>query len=93
MANSHPGTLGPWTWDQRAKEALLPVLGPAATERAMKEVKGCQSAHFYVPKGRAFEAAQALSATQPDPGYCAAYSVRAISTTRIVLSAVPNTAS
>ena len=76
MTNLHE-TTDPWTWDTRAREALLPILGEKETKRVMERIKGGGSAYgttFRVAPGKNEAVAEALSATYPDDGYCASYS-------------------
>jgi len=84
---------GPWTWDKRAREALLPILGEEVTDKFIEETKtGGGWAHgqtIKVPSGKAEEVAKALYAVHPDEGYSASYSVQAKGDDAVVIHSRP----
>ena len=73
--------IGPWTWYERAREALLTILGEETIDGFIKEAKkGSERGHdriIKVPSGKAEKVAMALNVVAPDREHPASYSVLA----------------
>ena len=84
---------GPWIWYERAREALLTILGEETIDGFIKEAKkGNEQGHdriIKVPSGKAEKVAMALNAVTPDRKYPASYSVLAKGDDTVIIRSRP----